>query len=91
MWRADCRELFYSNSSVMMAVAIDTRKGFTAGTSVRLFDASAYRSTFGRDYDVSPDVLRFLMVKDVETGGTSPTTVVVQNWHEELKHLAPAN
>jgi len=63
-----------------MVVATDTREGFNAGTPVRLFDASAYTSSLGRDgtnYDVSPDGRRFLMVKDVETGGASPSIVVV--------------
>jgi hypothetical protein len=44
-----------------------------------------------RTYDISPDDRRFLMIKEGETprdaGG--PALIVVQNWTEELKRLAP--
>ena len=46
----------------------------------------------GRQYDVSPDGRRFLMIKPVvgtEQGDTPPSIVVVQNWTEELKRLVP--
>ena len=43
-------------------------------------------------YDVSPDGQRFLVVKLVEGADQAappPQIVVVQNWFEELKRLAP--
>ena len=46
-----------------------------------------------RQYDVSPDGQRFLMIKEdaIKPRGASATSfVVVQNWFEELKRLVPA-
>jgi hypothetical protein len=46
-----------------------------------------------RAYDVSPDGRRFLVIKDApgsDSSATSSGIVVVQNWVEEFKYLAPA-
>jgi hypothetical protein len=43
-----------------------------------------------RNYDVSPDGQRFLMIKESETGA-SATVIIVENWREELKRLVPTN
>jgi serine/threonine-protein kinase len=45
-----------------------------------------------RAWDISPDGQRFLMVK-LEERESQPITemILVQNWFEELKRLAPAN
>jgi hypothetical protein len=48
----------------------------------------------GRNYDVSRDRRRFLIVKDSVDGdrpSAPPQIGVVQNWFEELTRLAPAN
>jgi hypothetical protein len=43
-----------------------------------------------RTFDVSPDGQRFLMVKQAPAAQTSaPQIVVVQNWLEEIKRVAP--
>jgi hypothetical protein len=44
-----------------------------------------------RQYDVTADGQRFLMIKD-ESRSTdaAPTISVVQHWTEELKRLVPA-
>ena len=48
----------------------------------------------GRHYDVSPDGKRFLLLKDVETSGSTepppPEIRVVQHWVNELERLVPA-
>jgi hypothetical protein len=46
-----------------------------------------------RTYDVSPDGRRFLMIKSLNAAvpaSAAVQIVVVQNWFEELKRLAPA-
>ena len=47
----------------------------------------------GRNYDVSPDGRRFLMLKMGAAGASAqdpPARItVVENWFEELKRLAP--
>ncbi len=47
--------------------------------------------TLGRNYDVSSDGKRFLMIREDSPGGFSDTELIyVQNWLEELKRLVPA-
>jgi hypothetical protein len=50
-------------------------------------------AAFPRQFDVSPDGRRFLVIKDanVEAGQTPNQIAVVQNWFIELTRLAPAN
>jgi hypothetical protein len=44
-----------------------------------------------RQYDVSANGQRFLMMKEHATeGDPAPSIHVVQNWVEELKRLVPA-
>ena len=47
----------------------------------------------GRDYDVSPDGKRFLLLKDVETSGSTkpppPEVRLVLHWVNELERLVP--
>ena len=82
-WRPDGKELFYTSYYLdQMAVDIDTRKGFQAGTPRRLFAAPPPFGNVG--WDIAPDGKRFLFV--VEPGGsrTVPFTVVL-NWVAGLK------
>jgi serine/threonine-protein kinase len=103
VWRRDGKELYFQGSvdgvPKMMAVAV-TPDGASLrlGKPVPLFNlrvtgptgvVQQYASSVnsGATYDVLPDG-RFLMVR-----GPDPTStreiVVVQNWFEELKRLAP--
>ena len=45
----------------------------------------------GRQYDVSVDGRRFLMLKESDSQKDVPNLIVVQNWFEELKRLVPTN
>ena len=83
----------------MMSVSVDFEPVFTPGIPEVLFEGNYVRSsagggtTGGRQYDVSPDGERFLMVKltgaieNVEDSA-APITVVL-NWFEELKERVP--
>jgi len=51
-----------------------------------LIETEHYRRTNGRQYDVTSDGQRFLMIKQ---GDASARIVVVENWHQELKRLVP--
>ncbi len=57
--------MFYRSleDGAMMVVRIETEPTFTAGTPEVLFTERYYRD-FGRNYDVSPDGQRFLMLKE---------------------------
>jgi serine/threonine-protein kinase len=82
-WARSGRELFYIDASTtMMAVPVDTSgPAFRAGTPVKVFDAGRYSSwSPPRNYDVSPDGQRFLMIKD---GPARDQLVVVERFFEE--------
>ena len=74
----------------MMAVDVATRPGFTAGRPTPLFAGDFVSSSTGfPNYDVSRDG-RFLMVQPSANETATPTQIiVVLNWFEELKRLAP--
>jgi hypothetical protein len=60
VWRPDGKELFYVTvTGSLMAVDIDTSKGFRAGRPRRLFNAPLSAS-LETGWDVSPDGKRFL-------------------------------
>ena len=83
-WRSDGKQLFYVtvNTFGLMAVDVDTTKGFQALTTRRLFTAPPPLLPTG--WNVSPDDKRFLFVTAPNGGRTAPFTVVL-NWAAMLK------
>jgi len=91
--------LFYVTAVGLMTVPIETTTAFSIGNARKLLD-DRYRYFFGdvyfpgRTYDISPDGKRFLVIKQAAESGTEDDSsgsrlVVVLNWTEELKRLAP--
>jgi len=75
-----------------MAVAVRTEPSFTSGNPELLFEGPYFidwTEARLRNYDIAPDGKRFLMVKN-EEGAAPNELIVVLNWFEELKRLAPA-
>ena len=96
LWAPNSRELFFVDAEGrIVAVPIQTGPGFIAGNPQVIVDgpfATTLPGMVGRMYDVSRDGQRFLMVKALEGDDESappPQIIVVQNWFEELKRLAP--
>ena len=97
VWNPNGRELFFVSQDALMAVPITPGQQLAIGTPRTLFrmrDPSAEEgfevgTTRGVAYDVSPDGSRFLMMKTPAPPAYTEI-VVVQNWFEELKRLAPA-
>jgi serine/threonine-protein kinase len=98
-WRRDGRELYYlQNVSAggalkvrVMAVPVTTTPTFAAGTPHVLFEGP-FRVDGGafRNYDVTPDGQRFLMVQEVQRPQARVSQMVlVENWAEELKQRVP--
>lgn len=94
-WRGDGRELYFMSGGYhqVMAVPIDTDQGFQAGKPKVLISGNYVRA-LGRSYDVTADGQRFLMLKQSGAAGDDIESqmtmlVVVDNWFEELKRLAP--
>ena len=94
LWSRDGRELFYvsGENRALMTVPIESAdKAFKWGTARILFPTPyvGFATLTGpRNYDVSPDGRRFLVVKDAPRE-KAPSLVVVEHWFEELKRLAP--
>ncbi len=95
MWAHSGKELFYRNADKMMVVSVRTEPTFEAETATVLFEGSysSARNDVTRQYDVSSDGQRFVMVKESSDQGERPPDQinVVLNWFEELKRLVPTN
>jgi serine/threonine-protein kinase len=91
LWAPGGRELFYQNGDAMMALPVGTEPTFTFGTPQLLFSGNYVRNL--RNFDISPNGERFLMIKDAAAQALAPSArdeiAVVLNWHEELKRLVP--
>jgi Tol biopolymer transport system component len=93
LWNPNGRELFYYvPPGTLMAVRVEPGPSFAAGPPSVIFQGEYDSRYSGRQYSVSPDGKRFLMIKDAGSNtGASPREInVVLNWTEELKHLVPA-
>jgi serine/threonine protein kinase len=95
LWARSGRELFYvAPDGALMAVAVEIQGSvWSAGTPTRLLDGRYViggQGTTVRQYDVTADGQRFVMMKEGARGSdASPSIIVVQNWPEELKQLVP--
>jgi serine/threonine-protein kinase len=93
LWAQSGHEIFYvAPDGALMAVRADPRDGkWSSGVPARVLDGP-YMTRSLRDkrtYDVAIDGKKFLMVKQ-NANQAAPQIVVVENWFEELKRLAPA-
>jgi eukaryotic-like serine/threonine-protein kinase len=85
-WSHSGKELFYRDASGrLMASEVKTNPTFEIGRATPLFPAGGYVSyQQNKQYDVSPDDRRFLMIRPA--GASAPDKlIVVDNWFEELK------
>ena len=90
-WRGDGKELFYLAGGALMSVEIKAGAQIEAGVPVLLFNAQvgqAHGIVPGKDYDVSADGKRFLILKPKEGDSGAPITVVL-NWFDELRRKVP--
>ena len=92
VWARSGQELFYvAPDGGLMAVRAEPRgPKWSSGSPAKVVEGP-YMTRSLRDkptYDVSTDGKRFLMVKQ-PANQAAPQIVVVQNWTEELKRLAP--
>ena len=93
LWAPNGRELFYRNGDKVIAVRVAPDPELSLGSPEVLFEGRfevTHRPDIPRNYDVSRDGQRFLMVQKLNE--TTPTQVnVVLNWFEELKQLVPTD
>jgi serine/threonine-protein kinase len=92
LWSRGGREIFYRNArGEIVAVRVETEPTFSAGPTSVLFAATQYlASALHRQYDVTADGQRFIMLRPVG-GGVQSQLILVQNFFEELKaRVVPA-
>ena len=87
-WAPSGREIFYRTADAMMAVPVTTQPELSAGTGRPLFPdryARWGREDGSRNYDVSPDGSRFLVIKSAERKDEPVTQIqLLANWPAEL-------
>ncbi|MEO8453420.1 MAG: hypothetical protein ABI647_26795, partial [Gemmatimonadota bacterium] len=82
VWSRDGTRIFYRANNRMMAATIVQKPVLSVGSRETLFEGE-----YEREFDVSPDGRRFLMVKS-ESSGIG--LVVIPNWLTELRQLTAA-
>ncbi len=93
LWSPDGKKLYYRWQNQVWAADVQTGAFFSAGKPYILFEQEGLfdHSVPGRSWDISPDGKRFLTTKREERKSRPITELVlVQNWFEELRRLAPA-
>jgi hypothetical protein len=89
--------LFYRTpDGAIMTVQVDVAAGkWNTGPPTPLVRASYFTgnpSWVSRQYDVTRDGRRFIVLKDaVSAEAPTPAILLVQNWFDELKRLVPTN
>lgn len=85
VWSPVGDELFFWEGKVLMCVEVETGETFSFGEPKPLFEMHSKIN-----YDVSSDGQRFVIIKEGEASHWATELIVVENWFEELKRLAPA-
>ena len=89
LWAPNGEELFYRNGKKMMVVPIETDPTFRPGDPELVFQGPYFVGVESDPhYDIAPDG-RFLMIKESEEAERRNELIVVENWFEEVKRLAP--
>jgi hypothetical protein len=89
VWSSNGGELFYRSGDRMMSVEIRIASSLSAGRPSIVFEGRYVRLPWGvRNYDVSADGQRFLMLKG-EDRDEPQRIVLVQHWDRELTRLVP--
>jgi eukaryotic-like serine/threonine-protein kinase len=89
LWSPAGRELFYRSGDRLMVVDVQSGPAFSASRARPLFEGRYARLAWSvRNYDVSPDGQRFLMLKTIGRGDPH-RIVLVQNWDAEVTRLLP--
>jgi len=93
VWSPDGKTLYYRSSySRMMAVTLDAGPILRVSKPVMVFENDELEGgyIYGRNFDISPDGQRFLMISVLPPPPPPKEFIVVVNWIEELKsHFLP--
>jgi len=91
LWARNGKQLFFRWQDQVWVVDVRTDGGFATSKPRLLFEKPGYlHGDPSRNYDLSLDGQRFLMVKGDQRKPTPVTEMILfQNWFEELKRLCP--
>ncbi len=91
LWSRNGRQMFFRRGNQVLVVDVKAGTGFSAGKPRLVFEQPGFWDSLPiRCWDISPDGLRFVMVKLGERKPQPVTKMIlVQNWFEELKRLSP--
>jgi serine/threonine-protein kinase len=88
VWSRDGRELFYMNGDKTMAVDVQTKPAFSAGSPRVLFRGRYQESPNSVSaYDISLDGKQLLKIQPTSPDQARSQINVVINWFEELKRM----
>ena len=87
-WSPDGRELFYRHGDVLLDVPIEVKSGFQPGRPRTLFEGRYEILDGARNYDVSPDGRRFVLIRADDVRQPDEFHVVLDSF-EELKARVP--
>jgi serine/threonine-protein kinase len=84
LWSRSGRELFFITEGHLVAAAVQTIPEFQVTSQQRLFSVQnfAQYGHFARNYDVTPDDRRFLMLRNTDLASTR--LVAVFNWRSQF-------
>ena len=92
VWSRTGEELFYGTlEGGVMSARVQPGTTWQHGAAVQVVRPGYFHAgEVHRTFDVSSDGQRFLMIKQNTNAGEAPRSIiVVQNWGQELKRLAP--
>jgi hypothetical protein len=89
VWNPNGKELFYRGGDKMMAIAVETEGELVLKRATVLYERRYARTLHSR-FAVTPDGQRFIDLDDCVAEPAPTHLVLVQNFGEELKRLAPA-
>jgi hypothetical protein len=90
VWSRDGRELFHRTlGGDMVVVPVSTSPTFSTGSPRTLFPAGGYRAHLNhRQYTVSPDAQRFLMIRALS--GERTQWIMALDFFNELEATSPS-
>ena len=82
-WSPDGKTLYYVEGMKMIAAALETDAAVRVVERTVLFDDEYVQYRWSRQYDITPDGKRFIMIKNPPPGNVE----VITNWFAELEQL----
>jgi serine/threonine-protein kinase len=87
-WKGDEKELYFRRGDEMMVADVQTEPALSIGKPRVLFGGS-FAQIQGKNYDVTADGQRFLMVRTDQAAAPKQISVVL-NWMEDVRSRVPA-